>query len=139
MSYAAGAALQAAIYRQLREDADLNALVGDAIFDAMPVDAPAGVFVSLGPEDVTDLGDMGAGGARHDLIVTVASGSDAGAGFGAVKQAAVAVADALEDADLALTRGRLAALRFLRAKARKVDNGVARQVDLTFRARIDFG
>ena len=139
MSYGAGAALQAAIYRQLREDAALGALVGDAIFDAMPVAAPSGVFVSLGPEDAGDLSDATARGARHDLVVTVGSGSDEGAGFFAVKEAAVAVADALEDADLVLSRGRLAGMRFLRAKARKVENGVARQVDLTFRARIDFG
>ncbi|MBU2958632.1 DUF3168 domain-containing protein [Paracoccus sp. 1_MG-2023] len=139
MSYGAGAALQAAVYHQLRGDEALGALVGDAIFDAMPVEAPSGVFVSLGPEDAVGRGDVTARGARHDLIVTVASGADEGAGFGVVKQAAVAVADALEDADLDLSRGHLVAMQFLRAKARKVENGVARQVDLTFRARIDFG
>lgn len=139
MSYAGAAALQAAIYRRLREDAALSALVGDAVFDAMPVEPPGGVFVSLGPEDAVDRSDGTARGARHDLVVTVGSGRDEGAGFAAVKQAAAAVAEALEDADLDLARGHLAGLRFLRAKARRIENGDARQVDLTFRARIDFG
>ncbi|WP_410219503.1 DUF3168 domain-containing protein [Paracoccus sp. (in: a-proteobacteria)] len=137
MSYGAGAALQAAVYQHLREDAALAALVGDAIFDAMPVDAPSGVFVALGAEEVRDASDVSARGSRHDFVVSVLSGSEAGAGFGAVKTAAAAVADALEAGSLALTRGQLAGLWFLKASARRVKSGAARQVDLTFRARID--
>ena len=38
---------------------------------------------------------------------------------------------------LVLSRGQLAGLWFLRATARRVKSGAARQVDLTFRARID--
>lgn len=139
MSYAAGAALQGAVYRHLRDDPALAALVGDAIFDAMPVDAPAGVHVALGPEEVRDVGDMTAGGSQHDFVVSVLSGRDESAGFGAVKAAAVAVAEALEHGDLPLDRGRLVAIWFLRARARRVENGAARRVDLTFRARIDLG
>ena len=91
MSFAASVALQGAVYQHLRADAALHDLVGDAIFDAMPVDAPAGVFVSLGPEDVRDAGDMTAAGSQHDFVVSVLSGTDQGAGFAAVKAAAVAV------------------------------------------------
>ena len=40
---------------------------------------------------------------------------------------------------LMLGQGRLTALWFLRARARRVENGAARRVDLTFRARIDLG
>ena len=40
-------------------------------------------------------------------------------------------------AELTLDRGDLAGMWFLRAKARRVENGAARRVDLTFRARID--
>ena len=36
MSYAAAAAVQAAIFGRLRADAALGALVGEAIFDAVP-------------------------------------------------------------------------------------------------------
>lgn len=139
MSYAASVALQGAVYQHLRADPALHGLVGDAIFDAMPVEAPTGVFVSLGPEDVVDAGDMTAAGSRHDFIVSVLSGTGQGGGFAAVKAAAAAVAEALDQAPLALSRGRLTALWFLRARARRVENGAARRVDLTFRARIDLG
>jgi hypothetical protein len=105
MSFAASVALQGAVYQCLRGDAALHDLVGDAIFDAMPVEAPAGVFVSLGPEDVLDAGDMTAAASQHDFVVSVLSGADQGAGFASVKAAAVAVADALDQAQLALSRG----------------------------------
>ncbi|MFC3629831.1 DUF3168 domain-containing protein [Paracoccus angustae] len=139
MSYAASVALQGAVYQHLRTDPALLDLVGDSIFDAMPVEAPAGVYVSLGPEDVADAGDMTAAGSRHDFVVSVLSGAGQDGGFAAVKAAAAAVAEALDQAQLALSKGRLTALWFLRARARRVENGAARRVDLTFRARIDLG
>ncbi|MFN4060549.1 MULTISPECIES: DUF3168 domain-containing protein [Paracoccus] len=137
MSYGAGVALQAAVYQRLRADAALADLVGDAIFDAMPVSAPSGIYVSLGPEEVREAGDATARGTRHDFVISVMAGSDSGAGFGAVKAAAAAVSDALEAGGLELSRGRLAGLWFLRASARRMKSGAARQVDLTFRARVD--
>ncbi|MDP5305654.1 DUF3168 domain-containing protein [Paracoccus spongiarum] len=139
MSYGAGVALQTAVYQHLRADAALADLVGDAIFDAMPVQAPVGVYVSLGPEEARDAGDMTGRGSQHDFVVSVLSGSDESAGFSAVKAAAVAVTDALEGGAMSLDRGHLAGLWFLRAKARRIENGAARRVDLTFRARIDLG
>lgn len=139
MSYAASAALQSAVYQHLCDDAVLADLVGDAIFDAMPITAPVGVFVTLGLEKVAEAGDGSGRGSRHDFVVSVLSGHDEGAGFAAVKEAAAAVSEALDQGQLALSRGHLAGLWFLRAEARRVDNGAARQVDLTFRARIDLG
>ncbi|RJL00341.1 DUF3168 domain-containing protein [Paracoccus siganidrum] len=139
MSCAASMALQGAVYQHLRADPTLAGLVGDAIFDAMPVEAPEGVYVSLGPEDVRDAGDVSAAGAQHDFVVSVLSGASESGGFGAVKAAAQAVADALEGGGLVLDRGHLAGLWFLRARARRVENSAARRVDLTFRARIDLG
>lgn len=139
MSYGASAALQAAVYQRLRGDTALADLVGDAIFDAMPVAAPAGVFVTLGPEDVRNAGDISAGGSRHDFVVSVLSGNDDGGGFGAVKRAASVVADVLDQGQLVLDRGTLTGMWFLRAVARRMENGAARQVDLTFRARVDLG
>ena len=82
---------------------------------------------------------MTAAASQHDFVVSVLSGADQGAGFASVKAAAVAVADALDQAQLALSRGRLTALWFQRARARRIENGAARRVDLTFRARIDLG
>ena len=84
-----------------------------------------------------EAGDFDRAGSQHDFIVSVLSGTDESAGFAAVKTAAVAVAEALERAELTLDRGDLAGMWFLRAKARRVENGAARRVDLTFRARID--
>lgn len=139
MSYAASVALQGAVYQHLRADPALADLVGDAIFDAMPTDAPSGVYVSLGPEEARDAGDASAPGSQHDFVVSVLSGADESAGFAAVKAAAVAVGEALDSGGLVLDRGHLAGLWFLRAKARRVENGAARRVDLTFRARIDLG
>lgn len=139
MSYQATAALQAAVYQALREDEPLGELVGDAIFDAMPVAAPTGTFVSLGPEEVRDAGDMTGAGSSHDFVVSVLSGADDAGGFGTVKAAAVAVSDALERLELRLERGHLVGLWFLRAKARRAENGAGRRVDLTYRARIDLG
>lgn len=139
MSYAATAALQAAVYEALRGSTPLHDLVGDAIYDAMPVAAPTGTYVALGPEEVRDAGDMTAAGASHDFVVSVLSGSDESSGFAAIKAAAVAVSDALEAAEIALNRGHLVGLWFLRARARRAENGAGRRVDLTFRARIDLG
>lgn len=138
MSYRAGEALQAAVYQRLRGDEALGTLVGDAVFDAMPVAAPAGVHVSLGPEEVKDASDATARGALHEFAVTVLSGADQEAGgFAEVKAAAAAVVAALEDEPLALTRGVLAGLWCLKAKAARAETGAARRVDLTFRARVD--
>lgn len=137
MSYAASVALQGALYQTLCNDAALAALIGDAVYDAMPVSAPAGPYVSLGPEDVRDAGDMTGAGSSHDFVVSVLSGSDEASGFAAVKAVAAAVSDALEGAALTLARGHLVGIWFQRARARRVENGAGRRIDLTFRARID--
>ena len=137
MSYAASVALQGAVYQTLRGNAALNTLIGDAVYDAMPVAAPGGTYVSLGPEEVRDAGDMTASGSSHDFVISVLSGADEANGFGEVKAVAVAVTDALEGAALDLARGRMVGMWFQRARARRVENGAGRRIDLTFRARID--
>ena len=137
MSYAATAALQSAVYEALRADVTLHDLVGDAIYDAMPVAAPTGTYVALGPEEARDASDMTGAGASHDFVVSVLSGSDETVGFAAIKAGAVAVSDALEHAQVRLSRGHLVGIWFLRARARRAENGAGRRVDLTFRARID--
>ena len=138
MSYGAACDLQGAVWQVLRDDAVLGALVGDAIFDAMPVDPPSGPYLALGAEDVTDAGDMTARGARHDFVVSVVEGGEAG-GFAAVKAAASAAVAALDGTAPALAGARLVGIWFQRARARRVEQGGARRVDLTFRARVDFG
>lgn len=134
MSYGAAAALQAAVYQCLTSDVALTQLVGSAIYDAVPPGDLPELYVSLGPEDVRDRSDKTGGGAVHVFTVSVVSSA---AGFASAKAAAVAVSDALVDAPLALSRGALVALAFDKARARRVQDGDIRRIDLTFRARVD--
>lgn len=134
MSYGAGLALQQAVYQRLTADATLAGLVGGAIYDAAPAGLTGSTYVALGPEEVREAGDMSVGGALHELVVSVVSDA---AGFATAKQVAVAVSDALLDASLILSRGRLVSLNFHRARARRVQDADMRRIDLRFRARIE--
>lgn len=134
MSYASGAALQAAVFQRLAADAALAALVGTAIFDAVPPGTVTGTYVSLGPEDVRDASDTTGGGALHEFTVSVVTDAS---GFLQAKAVAVAVSDALTGAPLVLARGHLVGLWFLKARARRVQTGEMRRIDLSFRARIE--
>jgi hypothetical protein len=133
MSYAAAAAVQAAIYGRLRADAALGALVGEAIFDAVPPGAPPELYVVLGPEVVLDASDASGRGAEHRLTVSVVSTT----GFAPAKAAAAAVSEALEGAEMALGRGRLVGIWFRRAEARRREQGTMRRIDLSFRVRVE--
>lgn len=134
MSYGIGAALQAAVYQQLVADAGVAALVGSAVYDSIPPGTVTGTYVSLGPEDVRDASDQVGRGAVHEFAVSVVTDQ---AGFQSAKAVAAAVSDALSDADLVLTRGRLVGLWFLSARARRVEKADIRRIDLSFRARVE--
>ncbi len=134
MSYGVAAALQAAIYQRLAGDPALGALVGPAIYDVVPAGPVPGTYVSLGPEDVRDRSDKTGRGAEHRFVVSVVTDA---AGFQTAKNAAAAVSDALLGAGPTLGRGRLVAMEFLSARARRVRAGDVRRIDLTFRARVD--
>jgi hypothetical protein len=134
MSYGVAAALQAAVYQRLMADTALDALVGDAIYDAVPPGTVTGTYVSLGPEDAKDASDQVGRGASHDFVVSVVTDQ---AGFQTVKAAASAVSDALTGAALVLARGRLVGLWFVKARARRVEEADVRRIDLTFRARVE--
>ncbi|TFL18595.1 DUF3168 domain-containing protein [Jannaschia formosa] len=133
MSYAMGASLQTAVYTALAADPALGAMLGGAVYDAVPQRAPD-LFVALGPEDVAGRDDISGRGARHDLRVSVVTKRE---GYSAAKAAAVLVSDALLSAELVLTRGRLVSLRFLKARARRDEGENTRRIDLWFRARLD--
>ena len=130
MSYGAAAALQTAVYQHLT---GLPALAGVAVYDAVPPN-PAGTFVLVGPEEVRDASDKSGAGAEHLLQVAVISD---GTGFLTAKTIAVTISDELTGAALALSRGSLVSLLFLRASAKRIDEGEVRRIDLTFRARIE--
>ncbi|WP_066710748.1 DUF3168 domain-containing protein [Celeribacter ethanolicus] len=134
MSYGVAAALQTAVFQALAADATLDGLVGGAIYDAAPAGTIPALYVSLGPEDVTDASDKTGHGARHEFTVSVVSDS---AGFLASKQVAARLSDILVDADLTLSRGTLVGLWFVSAKARRVQDSDVRRIDLKFRARVE--
>jgi len=134
MSYGVSGPLQAAIYAHLQADAALGAIVGDAIYDALPEGTLPSLYVSLGAETVKDKSDQTGQGAEHEITISVITDQ---AGFSTAKAAAGAVSDALVDAALALSRGTLIAMNFYRAKAARVSTGDQRQIDVIFRARIE--
>ncbi len=130
MTYGMAAALQAAVFQRLTA---APGLAGIAVLDAIPEGGPGGSFVLIGPEEVRDASDGSGSGAEHRLVLSVISDA---AGFQTAKQIAVAVSDALDQAPLALDRGHLVSLAFLRANARRLRDGAVRRIDLTFRARV---
>ena len=129
MSYAAAAALQTAVFQKLSA---ATALAGVAIYDAVPP-SPAGTWVLVGPEEVRDASDKSGAGAEHLIAISVISD---GTGFLTAKTIAAAISDELVGSSLSLTRGQLVSLLFLRASARRIDEGAVRRIDLTFRARV---
>lgn len=131
MSYAAAAALQSAVFARL---SGFPALAGVAVLDAVPPGMSPGSFVLLGPEVVVEQSDKSGAGAEHRFDISVVSDAT---GFLSVKAIAGAVSEALVDANLTLTVGRLVSLRFSRAVARRLDEGDIRRIDLTFRARVE--
>lgn len=134
MSYAMSAALQGAVFQQLIADPVVSGLVGAHVFDAVPMGNVPETYVSLGPELVRDRSDMTGAGAEHEFTVTVYSTE---AGFERSKTIAAAICDALVDAGLTLTRGRLVALNFFKAQAVRDRKGAGRRIDLKFRARVE--
>lgn len=133
MSYAMSGPLQAAVFNALSASSQIGALVGSAIYDAVPSGALPDLYIRLGSEDVTDASDGSGAGAVHQFTVSIITTT---AGFARAKETAGAVSDALHDADLSLSRGRLVALRFEKAKAARIDSVSVRRIDLTFRARV---
>ena len=134
MSYGVGEALQSAVYQTLVADATLAGLVGTEIYDAAPAGVLAGTYVSLGPEEARDRSAMTSAGAVHEFTVSVISD---GGGFAPVKAIGAAISDALVGQSLTLSRGRLVALGFLKARARRVPEGDLRRLDLVFRAHVE--
>lgn len=133
MSFSMSGPLQAAIFTALGADTTLTALVGTAIYDAVPTGALPNIYVRLGSETARDASDGTGAGAVHKITVSVITTQP---GFSGAKAAAAAISDVLHDANLTLSRGRLVSLRFQRAAARRIDAAASRQIDLIFRARV---
>lgn len=134
MSYAASAALQKAVFQTLAADAALAALVGDAIYDAVPGGQVPGLYLSLGTEEVLVRGDVSASIARHRVTVSVIADS---AGFGPAKTAAGLVSAVLNGATPVLDTGVLISMRLDRTRALRVGRNKKRRIDLRFEALVD--
>jgi hypothetical protein len=132
MSYAAAAALQTAVYGRLT---NFPALAGVTVVDAVAPGSGTGKFILPGPETSSDQSDKSGPGAEHRFQVSVISDDT---GFLSAKVIAGHVSEALVGASLTLTSGQLVSLFFVRAIARRLDQGDHRRIDLTFRARVDF-
>ncbi len=130
MSYAMSHALQTAVYEALQTDPALDV----PVFDALPTGNVPETYISLGDERVQDASDQSGDGAEHRLDIFVRS---ARPGFSKAKKVAGIISDALQDADLPLSRGRLVFLRFERAEARRVGATATREIRMRFRARVD--
>lgn len=131
MSYAAAAALQSAIFGLLSAS---PALAGVGVVDAMPPQGGTGSFVLIGPEEVLDQSDKTGAGAEHRILVSVISDAS---GFLTAKMLATRVSDSLVGATPVMTTGRIVGIRFLKAVAKRLDDGDARRIDLTFRVRVE--
>ncbi|MFU8898185.1 MAG: DUF3168 domain-containing protein [Roseinatronobacter sp.] len=134
MSYILAPALQTAIFQALAADAALSALLGGAIYDAIPPATPPATYALIGVEQVFDRSDTTGHGAEHRLSISVLSNAS---GFLAAKQVAARICEVLEAPALTLSRGRLVALWFDRAEARKLEGDQTRRIDLRFRARVE--
>ncbi len=135
MSYGVSEALQGAVYQRLVTDAAIGALIGTAVFDELPIGTKPETYVVLGEEDVRDRSDCSGGAALHRFVVSIVTDA---AGYAGAKSVAAAVSDALVNAPLVLSRGRLVGLWFERATARRSGKaGKVRRIDLRFRAHVD--
>ena len=130
MSYGLAAAVQAAVHGALMAEGDL---AGVPVLDAVPPGGAAGTFVLIGAEEVRDASDATGAGAEHRIEISVRSDAT---GFQAAKGVAGAVCAAMEG--LALPGpGRVVGVRFMKAVAKRSDDGAERRIDLTFRVRIE--
>ena len=133
MTYALSGALQAAVYDLLQGDPGLTALIGDAVFDAVPGGSLPETYVLLGQEMAKDASDPEGAGAEHRLTLSVVTSAP---GFSTAKGCAAVISDLLHGAEPALGRGRVVDMAFLKATARRIDGASARRIDLQFRARV---
>ena len=125
--------LQTAVYDRLSGDADLGAIVGVHVFDAMPAGPVPDLYVLIGEESVKDASDQSGAGAVHDLSISVMSTANS---FLVLKQAAAAIWSALDSASLMPSRGRIVGLWFRASQAKRSSAG-QRKIDLKFRARLE--
>ncbi|GAB4269100.1 MAG: DUF3168 domain-containing protein [Pararhodobacter sp.] len=134
MSYQSAAALQSALFALLSGDATLASLVPGGVFDAPPPGTPQGTYVLIGEGEALDRSDVSGPGCEHRITVSVVSDA---AGFLTAKQAAARISEILPGATPTLGTGRVVAIWFHTARARRIEGAAVRRIDLVFRVRIE--
>lgn len=133
MSATFSADLQAALFDRLTSDAEVGALAGAHIYDAVPAGPVPDLYVLLGEETVKDVTDSSGPAALHDVSITIISTAES---FLALKTLAAAITQALLGAPLTLAAGQVAAIWPQRSEARRNASG-QRRIELKFKLRIE--
>lgn len=126
-------ALQQAVYATLSVDSAVAALVGSAIFDAVPRDGDFPRIV-IGEGQELDWSTATDEGSEHRFLVTVWSRKE---GHGEAKQIATAIQDALHEAELTVTGQSLISLRHLSTDFARERDGKTWRATLKFRAVLE--
>jgi hypothetical protein len=126
--------LQSALFTLLTGDATLAGLVPGGIYDAPPPGTPQGTYVLIGEGEALDRSDVTGPGAEHRVTLSVVSDAT---GFLTAKQAAARLSELLPGATPALAVGRIVAIWFHTARARRIEGAAVRRIDLVFRVRIE--
>ena len=90
--------------------------------------------VVLGDEDAIDRSDGSGPGTEHRVLVSVLSDAT---GFLTAKTAAARISEIVTGATPVLGTGRVVAIWFHQAQARRAEGGVVRRIDLRFRVRVE--
>jgi len=138
MTYALSWPLQQALFDLMGTDAACVQHFGQRIYDAAPPflgeQAPQGLYLTFGDEDVADWSTATEAGAVHLVKLTIHAPRR---GFSEAKQAASAVSDAILGAALAPSRGRIVSARFVDARTGRSEADALRKIDMRFRITIE--
>ncbi len=138
MTYALSWPLQQALYDLMCNDAVCVEHFGHRIYDAPPPflgeQAPEGLYLTFGDEEVADWSTASEAGAVHLVKLTIHAPRR---GFSEAKQAASAVSDAILGGALALVRGRIVNARFVDARTTRSEAEALRRIDMRFRITIE--
>ena len=134
MSYQSAVALQQALFDTLTGDAVLTGLLPGGVHDAPPPGTPQGTYGVIGVEEAIDRSDISGPGSEHRVAIAIVSDAP---GFMVAKNAAARIGQLLPDTQPALSTGRIVAIWFHQARARRVEGGAVRRIDLTFRVRVE--
>lgn len=138
MTYAMAWPLQQAVFATLCESALCEQHFNGQIFDApLPFGseaAPEGLYLIIGDEEVEDWSTGSDRGAVHLISLNIHAPRR---GFAEAKQAAADISDALLNAEIVLTRGRVVNVRFVDANTHREEADQLRRIEMRFRFTLE--